>query len=247
MPELVDRRIHLRLQRIVHTIRWQRGAAEVEGFHLGQPFQATAPCAIVALPLGVLQLPPGTPGAVRFEPALDDKETPLSRLAAGSVLKVVLRFPSAFWELLDGGRYRDASFFHASGTSFPTVWTALPLRAPLLTVWAGGPRAERLSAAPLETVVGEAMASVASLFGGRVDVESLVEAAYVHDWQADPFARGAYSYELVGGEQARRMLAAPVEDTLFFAGEATDTEGEAGTVTGALQSGVRAAREVLCR
>jgi monoamine oxidase len=40
------------------------------------------------------------------------------------------------------------------------------------------------------------------------------------------------------------MLAAPLEDTLFFAGEATDTEDEAATVTGALQSGERAAREV---
>jgi monoamine oxidase len=35
-----------------------------------------------------------------------------------------------------------------------------------------------------------------------------------------------------------------LDDTLFFAGEATDTEGEAATVTGALQSGARAAREV---
>jgi monoamine oxidase len=43
------------------------------------------------------------------------------------------------------------------------------------------------------------------------------------------------------------MLAGPLEDTLFFAGEATDTEDEAATVTGALQSGERAAREVTAR
>jgi monoamine oxidase len=49
----------------------------------------------------------------------------------------------------------------------------------------------------------------------------------------------------VGGSVARRSLALPIDDTLFFAGEATDLEGEATTVTGALQSGIRAAREVL--
>jgi hypothetical protein len=41
------------------------------------------------------------------------------------------------------------------------------------------------------------------------------------------------------------MLARPIEKTLFFAGEATDTEGQASTLAGALASGERAAREVL--
>jgi len=36
------------------------------------------------------------------------------------------------------------------------------------------------------------------------------------------------------------FLARPVEDTLFFAGEATDTEGRTGTVEGALATGRRA-------
>ncbi|TMH32984.1 MAG: FAD-dependent oxidoreductase [Betaproteobacteria bacterium] len=43
---------------------------------------------------------------------------------------------------------------------------------------------------------------------------------------------------------AREELAAPLDDTVFFAGEATDSE-EAGTVAGALRSGMRAAREAL--
>jgi monoamine oxidase len=66
----------------------------------------------------------------------------------------------------------------------------------------------------------------------------------MHDWQADPFARGAYSYVTVGGTEARERLAAPLEDTLFFAGEAADAEGAAATVEGALRTGMRAAHEV---
>jgi monoamine oxidase len=67
----------------------------------------------------------------------------------------------------------------------------------------------------------------------------------VHHWQQDPFARGAYSYVAVGGHGARRALAEPLDDTLFFAGEAADHEGEHGTVAGALRSGERAARQAL--
>ena len=72
------------------------------------------------------------------------------------------------------------------------------------------------------------------------DIEGELGAAYVHDWQSDPYARGAYSYVTVGGMSARKALAAPFEDTLYFAGEAADYEGETGTVAGnRLQSGER--------
>lgn len=65
------------------------------------------------------------------------------------------------------------------------------------------------------------------------------------DWQHDPFSRGAYSYVAVGNAAAPHRLADAVENTLFFAGEATD-ERQEGTVAGALASGYRAAEEI-CR
>jgi monoamine oxidase len=69
------------------------------------------------------------------------------------------------------------------------------------------------------------------------------ESGGVHDWSRDPFARGAYSYLAVNGGDARARLAAPVDDTLFFAGEATASDGQGGTVNGALETGERAAHE----
>jgi hypothetical protein len=50
---------------------------------------------------------------------------------------------------------------------------------------------------------------------------------------------------IAGGIGARKALAAPVQHTLFFSGEAADTQGESGTVAGALESGMSAARQVL--
>ena len=236
--------IRLQLQTVVREVRWRRGSVEIDAAFLDQPFSVQATCAIVTLPLGVLQAPDGASGTVRFVPALDTKREALQQLVFGPVLKLSLRFRTAFWEKLDGGRYEDAAFFHSAATAFPTFWTSLPLRAPLLTAWIAGPKAARLSMYEMPEIVRQALDSLSTVFGGRPQSEFELEAAYLHNWQTDPFSRGAYSYIAVGGGDARRTLAEPLEGTLFFAGEATDTEGEAATVTGALQSGARAAREV---
>jgi monoamine oxidase len=238
-------RVHLRLQNMVRSVQWQRGHVQVEGTLLGKPFRADAARAIVTLPLGVLQLPQAAPGAVRFAPTLREKREALASLASGPALKVILRFRRPFWEGLQQGRYRKAGFFQAPEAAFPTFWTAYPTRAPVLVAWAGGPRAARLSGADSGDIIRKALDSVRLLFGAGVDVESELAGAYVHDWQRDPYARGAYSYVRVGGMGARKALARPLRETLYFAGEAADYEGETGTVAGALQSGVRAARELL--
>ncbi|RPI43948.1 MAG: FAD-dependent oxidoreductase [Betaproteobacteria bacterium] len=241
--ELEGSDARLRLHSVVRSIEWARGRVVVEGTFLSQPFCEEAARAIVTLPLGVLQLAPSAPGAVRFRPSIAEKRAALAALASGPALKVILRFRSAFWERLANGRYRNAGFFQATEAAFPTFWTMHPIRAPVLVAWAGGPRAARMSGADASEIIRHALESSRALFGAQVNEE--LEAAYVHDWQRDPYACGAYSYVRVGGANARKALAAPLSDTLYFAGEATDYEGETGTVAGALQSGLRAAREIL--
>ena len=72
-----------------------------------------------------------------------------------------------------------------------------------------------------------------------------LESHHFHDWQADPFTRGGYSYVAVGGVEAHAALAAPVAGTLYFAGESTCGHGLNATMEGALRSGRRAAEELL--
>jgi len=205
-----------------------------------------APQAIIAVPLGVLQAAPRETGHIAFEPPLRTKTEALRGLVSGPVIKLSLRFRSAFWEQVEDGRYRDAMFFHADDQPFRTFWTQLPVKAPMLVAWAGGPRALQLDIAGTnESLTQLALQSLEALFGEHWDVEDEFEGSYCHDWQRDPFARGAYSYVAVGGGTARADLAASVEDTLFFAGEAADDTGEAATVAGALLSGERAANEIL--
>lgn len=219
--KIVRRGARLKMQSIVREIHWQRGRVQV----LGDGFAFSARQAVVTLPLGVLQS-----RAVRFIPGLG-KEEALKRLASGPVIKAALRFPSAFWEK----RHRGVAFFHAPQAAFPTFWTPLPARVPLLIAWSGGPKTARFSDSAILT-------SLKAVFGRVEEPDQML----VHDWAKDPFAQGAYSYVRVDGAGAREALAAPLADTLYFAGEATSAD-DSGTVAGALQSGLLAARELTRR
>ncbi|HEV2008217.1 MAG TPA: NAD(P)/FAD-dependent oxidoreductase [Burkholderiales bacterium] len=242
---LAESKVRVQLQSIVEAVRWKRGRVEVTGKFMGTPFRATASRAIITLPLGVLQLARGAPHAVHFAPALKEKRAALRNLGAGSAVKLALHFRTAFWEKLERGRYRNVAFFHSASADFRTFWTALPVRTPLLTAWAGGPRARRLSARGMPEMIRLSLASLESLFGKRANVKAEFVGALAHDWQSDPYCYGAYSHVTVGGQGARETLAQPLRDTLYFAGEAADLSGEAATVGGALQSGRCAARELM--
>ena len=242
--ELDPERTQLRLQTVVGCVAWGGDRVRISGRSRGEPCEATARAALITLPLGVLKQPPGGLGAVEFDPPLEQKAEALQGLAPGAVIKVVLRFRRAFWEQLSAGRFADAGFLHAPGGPFPTAWTTLPARTPVLTLWSGGPRALALSGAPAPQLIEFALGAVRSLFGSAAPSHEELVAGYVHDWQSDPHTLGAYSYVIVGGMQAPDRLAEPLAERLFFAGEATQA-GELGTVEAALASGERAARQIL--
>jgi len=133
---------------------------------------------------------------------------------------------------------------HAADAPFPTFWTSLPFRVPLLTAWVGGPRAQRLQSASRQELIELALASVRQALDFPGPLREELVAAYVHDWASDPWSRGAYSYIGVGGADAPAQLAQPLRERLFFAGEAAHPDSS-GTVEAALQSGRRAAQLLL--
>jgi monoamine oxidase len=244
---------------VVTTLHWRRGAVEATvQSRAGYALDAlAASCAVITLPLGVLQAPAGAPGGVRFVPDLEDTRAALDQLEMGHVIKVALRFREPFWERdrrLDGRPTEDLSalsFLLSGDAAVPTWWSAYPAQAPLLIGWAAGAAADRLAPAAGQAgelfVVDQAIGALARLLGAdRRRVEGQLDGWYFHDWQSDPFARGAYSFVRAGGCGAQARLAQPVDDTLFFAGEAT-AEGHTGTVHGAIASGARAARQVIQR
>ena len=241
----------LRLNTVVTEVRWGRDGVEVRcRSGLGQEMPPVrARCALVTLPVGVLQAGDDEPGAVRFVPEIGQTRRAANALAMGEVVKVVLRFRESLLERRlrfgDADETGERAFFLTDGP-FPTWWTASPMCAPRLTAWAGGGAAHRLR--ERGDPAAAALDALARMLGvPRGEVEGELETWHHHDWHADPFSRGAYTYVPAGALPAQAALGAPVEDTLFFAGEATATEGMNGTVDGAIESGLRAAREILHR
>lgn len=250
----------LRLLTQVREVRWRRGQVEcVLSPGAGGPQQLVrARMALVTLPLGVLKAPVRATSHVRFSPALPGpKREAIGRLGMGGVVKCVLRFRRPFW--LDphavprlGDRAGDLGFLLAARSayegrvSFPTWWTLRPLDAPVLVGWAAGPAATALASLSPRAALERATRSLAFVLGLEPSqVAAQVNGWRLANWLTDPFARGAYSFVPVGARDSGRQLAEPVEDTLFFAGEATDTNDQRGTVHGAMQSGLRAADEML--
>ncbi|MFL5310515.1 MAG: flavin monoamine oxidase family protein [Myxococcales bacterium] len=228
----------LRLCLTVERVRWRKGHVAVQARTVGGAGEEIeARRLIVALPVTILAASDG----VRFDPPLRGKRDALVWVRTGGVVKALLRFREPFWL---SRALRKADFFHAPGAPFPAWWRGSPREVPLLTGWAGGPAADRLK--DRDPLAG-ALDSVARIFGrSRREIDSLVEGVRIVDWGADPFARGAYAYELAGSPpDLLERLAAPVDETLFFAGEAISLTGRGGTVDGALETGLRAAKQLL--
>jgi monoamine oxidase len=235
----------LHLETIASTVSWTPGevsvtASDPTGAVRG-PFRAHR--LVVTLPLGVLAAKQDDVGGVRFDPALPEKTAALRGLEMGHVVKIVLAFQERVWEhaLTD-----SASFLLTPEYGIGGWWTGYPVYAPVLVAWTGGPAAvalERLSRAQRADRALDSLAHV--LKEPRAVLERELVVWDTHDWAADPFACGAYSYVAVGGIEHQAALARPIEGTLFFAGEVTEQTGYQATVHGALFAGRRAAEEVL--
>jgi monoamine oxidase len=238
-PLLANVSDRIRFGEIVHRVSWQPGHVVVET----RTASHEARTAVITLPLGVLQS-----GDVVLEPTPRPLQRAIDGLAMGSVARVTLLFSRRFWEGGVGRRMparaslSDLSFLHTPQSAFNIWWTMYPLRAPIIVGWSGGPPAMQLERAG--DVEAHAVTELASQLGlTRRRLEAMLVATFHHDWDTDPFSRGAYSYALVGGATASQRLARPIEHTIFMAGEATAGE-DSGTVEGALQSGYRAARQI---
>jgi monoamine oxidase len=250
--QMRDRGVEVRTATVVQSVHWRRGYARVTVHGSQGSSTWDAPRVLVTLPLSLLKAPVGQLGAIQFIPGLpQQKLAALDNLEMGKVIRLILRFRERFWESIKpSARARRSltklAFLFSRDQWFPTWWTTMPKKAPLITGWAPFRSAERLSGQRESFVVERSLQTLSHLLGPSAqELQSLLEAAYFHDWQQDPFSRGAYSYGKVGADGAQHALAAPLDNTLFFAGEASDTSGHNGTVHGAIASGYRAAREIL--
>jgi monoamine oxidase len=186
---------------------------------------------ILGVPTAVLAA-----GALRILPPLSDKLAAVEGLPLGLANKVFLRLaePEAFGieTMLQGASDR-------TGTG---SYHLRPLGRPVIEAFVGGAHARGLEAEGPHAAAAFAIEELVGIYGSdlRRQVSVLAQTA----WAGDPWARGAYSHALPGRAGERAVLAASVDDRLFFAGEACSPHAFS-TAHGAWETGLRAAREVL--
>jgi monoamine oxidase len=117
-----------------------------------------------------------------------------------------------------------------------------PFGRPQIEAYFGGTLAHELEANGDAAFFDFASGELTALLGN--DFAKRISPTRVHRWGADPFARGSYSYARPGQADQRAILAEPVDDRLFFAGEAC-SRSDYSTAHGAWLTGVATAEQVL--
>ncbi len=225
--------LEIQLQQKVTEIRYSSSGVSVttdrESF--------TADAAIVTLPLGVLKS-----GSINFLPELPaNKQAAINRLNMGVLNKVFLKFPEQFWP----EDYHGLGYIHENSPNFSEFlnW-AFYSQKPALMALTGGSFARQIEQFSEGEIRSRVMGVLRRSYGDRIpEPESMI----VTRWSQDPFAFGSYSHIAVGGDSGDRdILAEPIGDRLFFAGEATSSDYPA-TVHGAYLSGIREAKRFIKR
>jgi monoamine oxidase len=244
---------HLMLNAPAQRVAWKRNAVAIDVRDQdGRSSKLQADQAVITVPLGVLKAE-----TIEFDPRPAEILLHANRLVMGAVVRVVLIFRKRFWS--EQPRYSNRSgidrelkrlSFLLTPSELPTTWwTPMPHETPMLAAWTGGPKAMSLlikSGGNGKALLNQCLTNLAKVFEISLpDLEKLLVSWHVHDWQSDEYARGAYSFVPAGALDAPERMTQPVEDTLYFAGEHTDTSGHWGTVHAALATGTLAARQVL--
>jgi monoamine oxidase len=218
----------------VAEIKWGKNDAQI--ITSGKKtYKATK--VIVTASLGLLQ----SDRSIIFQPGIDNYFRTAKKIGFGTVIKVMLEFKEAFWE-----KKKKGIGFILTNEIIPTWWTQLPSSYPLLTGWAGGPQAWTLENKDDETILDLALQSLSNVFQKTVEeLNQMLTASAVANWKKDPYSIGAYSYDTVGSNEAKKLLNTPIDETIFFAGEAFYEGPSFGTVEAALVSAKNVAERIV--
>ena len=164
----------------------------------------------------------------------------MNQIGMGIGMKVILKFSSQFWP-------DDTDSIYGNGL-VPEFWvTSGGGRSKadhVLTAFVMGANAETLLTLGTNMVAAICV-ELDTIFGSATATSSLID-SHIENWADNALVLGTYSYPLVGmSPGARRELAAPIAEKIYFAGEATHYAGHAGTVHGALESAYRAVEELV--
>lgn len=179
---------------------------------------------IVTVPITILKSK-----SIEFIPALPrEKTTAFSKIGMDAGMKVFLKFRSKFYnENITGG---------SVCASYSDEIIGKTGRDNILLAFIMGEQAEYLTSLGSDRAITNALLKeLDTMYGGQATASFI--AAHVINWTTNPFIRGAYSYSTIGIGNARQIAAQPVDEKIYFAGEAMNINGNHQTVFGAAETG----------
>ena len=192
-----------------------------------------AGAAIVTVSTNVL-----TAGKIKFAPDLPRRQLDAaSRLRLGSYDRIALELSDNPLAL----RPDEPVFEKSNGTRTGAILANIS-GSTLCTVDVAGNFGRDLATKGTPEMIDFALQWLSSLYGS--DMKTAVKRSHATRWNAEPWVLGAFSAAAPGGQASRRVLMEPLNNRLWFAGEAVH-ETLWGTVGGAWESGERAADAVM--
>ena len=224
--------VDLHLSSAVKKIEWNKGGAKV---YTKDGFRFTASKVLLTVPVTILSKKNKEDGGIEFIPALPNYTAAAQQTGFGTAIKIFLQFSDSFW----AKQVKHAGFI-ISNQVIPTWWTQWPAESKMLTGWLGGPAAKALRNAEEKIILKLALESLANIFSTDADLlQTIVKSYHIADWSQADFINGAYSYATPATAEARQILQTPMEETIYFAGEAIYQTETPGTVEAALFSAVK--------
>lgn len=221
---------------MITHVEWKHGFVKLRSAE-GKVF--TGSKVIITVPASVLQRMIGS-NVIHFSPSPDEYLEAYRQIGYGPVIKLVLEFNEPFWNA-----YNERIGYIISEEPIPTWWPRTQGNAHFLVGWKGGPQVLSYRDYDEDSFLQVALDSLSSIF--QLPVERIKDKwinGKVYNWQKNEFADGGYSYSLPESDRAKKLLNTPINDTIYFAGEALYNGGAGGTVEAALNNGRKVARRI---
>lgn len=187
---------------------------------------------ILTVPISILKL-----NEIQFYPSLPTTKTAaFDRFGMGAGMKVFLKFNEKFFpENIYGGSICAAYFDDSIGKT---------TQDHILIAFVMGDQAANLHALGNDAAITNALIQELDLmFNGQASLHFIQ--SFIQDFTDKPFIKGAYSYSTIGMDNARQIAAEPIENKMFFAGEAMNINGHHQTVHGAVESAYKAVLDII--
>jgi len=176
--------------------------------------------------------------AIRFTPDIPDTRDAAAHLPLGHAEKV-------FFTLDDAAEFpKDVHFFGATDRAATGAYQMRPFGRPMIEAYFGGSLARDLQAAGKAAMIAFACEEIAAVLGAAINAR--LRPLRVSSWAVDPLILGSYSHAEPGRANARSVLSAPIQNRIFFAGEACSIH-DFSTAHGAYKTGVAAAEAYLAQ